>query len=166
MIQSSELIRTPQATLERVGGPPHGVRRSAPPRRPDAARTRRRALVAGDGLALAAFAAGALLGGLHVPTSQRTVERFASAWARGDFAAMYSELSPPERDRVRRGAFTRAYQRALETATAERVVTGHPSRDEDAYEVPVRVDTRLWGSISGNVRVPITDAGVNWSRDL
>src|SRR3954465_11513570 len=132
MIQSSELIRTPQATLERVGGPPHGVRRSAPPRRRDAARTRRRALVAGAGLALAAFAGGALLGGLHVPSSQRTVERFASAWARGDFAAMYSELSPRARERGPRGPFAPAYQRPLDPATAQRVPAGKPARDSDA----------------------------------
>src|SRR3954462_16033695 len=118
MIQSSEVIRTPQATLERVGGPPHGVRRSAPPRRGDAARTRRRALLAGAGIAVAAFAGGALLGGLHVPSSQRTVGRFASARARGDCAAMYSGLAPTERARVRRGAFAAASQRALDTATA------------------------------------------------
>src|SRR3954465_9400332 len=153
MIQSSEVIRTPQATLERVGGPPHGVRRSAPPRRRDAARTRRRALVAGAGLALAAFAGGALFGGLHVPSSQRTAERFAAAWARGDFAAMYSELSAPERARIRRGAFAAAYQRALATATAMRLVTGEPRRDGDGYRLSVRVDTRVWGALGGTVRV-------------
>src|SRR3954451_4902811 len=166
MIQSSELIRTPQATLERVGGPPHGVRRSAPPRRRDAARTRRRALVAGAGLALAAFAGGAVFGGLHVPSSQRTAERFAAAWSRGDFAAMYSELSRPERARIRRGAFSTAYQRALDTATAVRVVTGTPARDGNAFRVPVRVQNRIWGAVRGAVRVPITDAGVDWSHDL
>jgi peptidoglycan glycosyltransferase len=144
------------------------VRRSAPPSRRDAGRTRRRAVVAGAGagIALAAFAGGALLGGLHVPTTQRTVERFASAWSRGDFAAMYSELSPKERERVRRGAFATAYQRALDTATAQRVTAGKPARDGDAYRIPVRVDTRVWGAVRGTVRVPVTDQGVDWSRDL
>src|SRR5689334_14214154 len=96
-----------------------------------------------------AFAAGALAGGAHVSSSQHAAERFATAWARGDFAAMYSELSPQEQNRIRRGAFTRAYQRALDTATAQRIVTGAPARDGDAYRIPVRVDTRLWGSIDG-----------------
>src|SRR4051812_29176592 len=166
MIQSSEVIRTPQATLERVGGSPHGVRRSAPPRRRDAARTRRRALVAGAGFAFAAFAGGALVGGLHVPSSQRTVERFATAWARGDYAAMYSELSPKERERIRRGAFAAAYQRALDTATAMRLTTGKPARDGDAYRVPVRADTRIWGAVRGTVRVPVMNEGIDWSHDL
>jgi penicillin-binding protein A len=119
------------------------------------------ALVAG-----AAFAAGAVFGGLHVPSSQRMVERFAAAWSRGDFAAMYSELSPPEQQRVRRGAFTRAYQRALDTATATRVATGRPARDGDAYRVPVAVSTRVWGTVRGVVRVPASSAGVDWSHDL
>jgi penicillin-binding protein A len=117
-------------------------------------------------LAGVAFGGGALAGGLHVPSSQRTVERFAAAWARGDFAAMYSELSPIEQTRVRRGAFAAAYERALDTATAMRVVTGRPRRDGDAYRVPVRVQTRVWGVVRGTVRVPVTADGVDWSHDL
>jgi peptidoglycan glycosyltransferase len=113
-----------------------------------------------------AFAAGALAGALHVPSSQRAVERFAAAWGRGDFAAMYSELSAPERGRVRRGAFTAAYQRALDTATAMRVVTGRPRSAAGAYDVPVRVETRVWGAVRGTVRVPVSRDGVDWSHDL
>ena len=103
-------------------------------------------------MAVLAFAGGALAGALHVSTSQQTVERFAREWSAGDYPAMYSELSPPERARIRRGAFTRAYQRALDTATAVSVVTGRPKRDGDAYPIPVRV--------------PVTDAGIDWSHDL
>jgi len=127
---------------------------------------RRRVLGVGAILAAGAFGGGAVVGGLHVPSSQRTVERFAAAWARGDFPAMYSELSPPERGRVRRGAFAAAYQRALGTATATRVTTGKPVSDGDAYRVPVRVDTRIWGAVRGTVRVPVAEAGVDWSHDL
>src|SRR4051812_27048804 len=168
MTRSSEVMRPPEATLKRVGGPPHGVRRSAPPSRPSRARARVRLRLLGAGaiLAGAAFAGGVVVGSLHVPSSQRTAERFAAAWSRGDFAAMYSELSRPERARIRRGAFSTAYQRALDTATAVRVVTGTPARDGDAFRVPVRVPTRIWGAVRGAVRVPITDAGVDWSHDL
>jgi penicillin-binding protein A len=149
-----------------VGGPPHGVvRRSAEARR-DPTRLRRRVLVAGVAVAGLAFAGGALAGALHVSTTQQTIERFAKEWSAGDYPAMYSELSPPERDRVRRGAFTRAYQRALDTATAVSVVTGRPKRDGDAYRIPVRVETRIWGPVRGTVRVPVSDAGVDWSHDL
>jgi cell division protein FtsI/penicillin-binding protein 2 len=141
------------------------VRRSAQPRR-DPTRLRRRVLVAGVAVAVLAFAGGALAGALHVSTSQQTVERFAKEWSAGDYAAMYSELSPPERARIRRGAFTRAYQRALDTATAVSVVTGRPKRDGNAYRIPVRIETRIWGPVRGTVRVPVTDAGIDWSHDL
>jgi penicillin-binding protein A len=117
-------------------------------------------------LALAAFAAGAVLGGLHVPSSQRVVERFAAAWTRGDFAAMYAQLSPPEQDRVRRGAFVAAYERALDTATATKVIAGKPTQDGGAYRVPVDVFTRIWGTVHGVVRVPASADGVDWSHDL
>jgi peptidoglycan glycosyltransferase len=127
---------------------------------------RRRVLGVGAIVAGAAFAAGALLGAVHVPSSQRMVDRFAAAWTRGDFAAMYGELSPPEQARVRRGAFATAYQQALDTATAQRLVTGKPTRAGDAYRIPVRVQTRVWGAVRGAVDVPVTDAGIDWSHDL
>jgi cell division protein FtsI/penicillin-binding protein 2 len=117
-------------------------------------------------LAIAAFAGGAVAGGMHVSSTQQRVERFAEAWTRGDFPAMYSELSPPERGRIRREAFTKAYQRALKTATATRVVTGEPSRVGQAYRLPVRISTRVWGDVSGTVTVPVGDRGVDWSHDL
>src|SRR6476660_10441526 len=117
MIQSSDVMGAAAGYSGHVGGPPHGVvRRSARPRR-DPTRLRRRVLVAGAAVAVLAFAGGAFAGALHVSTSQQTIERFAKEWSAGDYAAMYSELSPPERARVRRGAFTRAYQRAVDTAT-------------------------------------------------
>jgi penicillin-binding protein A len=117
-------------------------------------------------LAGAAFAAGAVLGGLHVPSSQRVAERFAAAWTRGDFAAMYTELSPPEQGRVRRGAFAAAYERALDTATATKVIAGKPANDGGAYRIPVAVYTRIWGTVRGVVRVPASADGVDWSHDL
>jgi len=117
-------------------------------------------------LAGAAFAAGAVLGAVHVPSSQRVAERFAAAWTRGDFAAMYSELSPPEQGRVRRGAFTAAYQRALDTASATKLIAGKPVPDGDGYRIPVAIYTRLWGTVHGAVRVPTSSDGVDWSHDL
>src|SRR4051812_18455536 len=110
MIQSTEVTTAPQATLKRVQGQPHHVRGAAPEQRasPARIRQRRRALAAGAAMAVGAFAVGAVAGAGHVPAAERSVSRFSAAWERGDFAAMYSELSEPERGRVRRGAFTAA----------------------------------------------------------
>jgi penicillin-binding protein A len=167
MIQSTEVTTAPEATLKRVGGQPQGAERAEPHRpSPARARKRRRVLAAGAVVAASAFGLGLLLGAQHVPSAQRTADRFAAAWQRGDFAAMYSELSDVERERVRRGAFTAAYQRALDTATARRVAAGPARRDGDAYRVPVRIETSIFGTVRGVVRVPVGDEGVDWSRDL
>jgi cell division protein FtsI/penicillin-binding protein 2 len=47
-----------------------------------------------------------------------------------------------------------------------RLTTGKPVRDGDAYSIPVRVDTRIWGAVRGAVRVPVTEEGIDWSHDL
>ncbi|MEA2248642.1 MAG: penicillin-binding protein, partial [Solirubrobacteraceae bacterium] len=117
-------------------------------------------------LAGAAFAGGLTFGALHVSPAQSAAERFATAWERGDFAAMYSELSDSARERVRRGRFTAAYQSALDTATATRVATGSPREDRGAYVLPVRVPTRIFGAVAGAVRVPVSATGVDWTREM
>jgi cell division protein FtsI/penicillin-binding protein 2 len=123
-------------------------------------------LALGAALAGAAFAGGLTFGALHVSPAQRTAERFAAAWERGDFAAMYSELSDGARERVRRGRFAAAYQRALETATATRVATGRPRQDSGAWIVPVRVPTRIFGVVGGTVRLPVRAGGIDWEPEL
>ncbi len=113
-----------------------------------------------------AFSGGLVCGATHVSSGQRTVERFGVAWQRGDLAAMYSELSDDSRARVRRRSFSSAYRRALRTATAQRVVVGRTVEDGDAFRLPVRVDTHVFGTVRGAVRVPVDATGVSWSRDL
>jgi penicillin-binding protein A len=126
-----------------------------------------RTLVAGAAIAAVAFSGGLVCGATHVSSGQRTVERFGAAWERGDHAAMYSELSDDSRARVRRRSFSAAYRRALRTATARRVVVGRPVDDgASAYRLPVRIDTHVFGTVRGAVRVPVDATGVRWSRDL
>jgi penicillin-binding protein A len=113
-----------------------------------------------------AFAAGLVLGARHVPADQDRVERFAQAWERGDYAAMYSELTDADRGRVSRLTFVDAYRRTMRTATAARLVAGTPREDGDAYRVPVRIDTRAFGVIDGEVVVPVSGAGIDWQRSM
>ncbi len=137
-------------------------------------RTRRaRPVVA---LAAAAFAAGAIVGAAHSSSSAAPAlaARFAAAWARGDYAEMYGEISPTSQREVRASEFAQAYQEDLTTATAsgERV-TGTPRGAAGGVEVvPVRVRTRLWGTLAESFRLPVVeepDEGgerVVWSRSL
>jgi penicillin-binding protein A len=113
-------------------------------------------------LGAVAFTGGAVLGAAHEPAGQAAVERFATAWERGDFAVMYAQLSDDARARVSRRNFTRAYQDALDTATAARVATGRPASDGDAFRVGVSVATRAFGPVAGDVRLAAGDAGIDW----
>ena len=79
-----------------------------------------------------AFVVGVVVGARHKPAGQEHAERFAAAWQRGDYAAMYSELTGADRGRVPRARFIAAYEDALRTATAAKVDTAKPRKDGSA----------------------------------
>jgi peptidoglycan glycosyltransferase len=113
-----------------------------------------------------AFFAGLVIGARHVPAEQDRAERFATAWERGDYAAMYAQLTDADRDRVSRLSFVKAYQQTMRTATAAHVAAGKPRKDGDAYDVPVRIDTRAFGIVTGEVVMPVSGDGIEWSRAM
>jgi cell division protein FtsI/penicillin-binding protein 2 len=113
-----------------------------------------------------AFVVGMVVGARHTPASQEHAERFAAAWERGDYAAMYSELTAADRGRVPRARFTAAYEDALHTATAAKVDTARPRKDGSAYRMPVRIPTRAFGTVAGEVVLPTSNDGIDWSRAL
>jgi penicillin-binding protein A len=117
-------------------------------------------------LCAVAFVVGLVVGARHTSAGQHRAERFAAAWARGDYATMYAQLTAADRGRVNALRFAKAYQETMRTATAKTVSTGELRKDGDAYRVPVRVDTRVFGTIEGEVLLPATGAGVDWSRAL
>jgi peptidoglycan glycosyltransferase len=107
-----------------------------------------------------------VVGARHTPAGQDRAERFAAAWERGDYATMYAQLTAASRGRLNALRFANVYQETMRTATASKVSTGALRKDGDAYRVPVRIGTRAFGRIDGEVLVPATDAGVGWSRAL
>jgi len=113
-----------------------------------------------------AFGVGIFVGARHTSASESHARDFAAAWSRRDYGTMYSQLSAVERERVSRLRFATLYQDALDTATATRLITGKPRKDGDAYRVPVHITTRAFGTIDGNVIVPVSNDGVDWSRAL
>jgi penicillin-binding protein A len=96
--------------------------------------------------------------------------RFAQGWERQDFAAMYGEISPRASKRYSLAEFTDEYGRAQETATVARVTTGDPSEAESggqpAAVVPVGLDTRAFGQISGRLVLPLAGDNIAWSENL
>ncbi len=122
-------------------------------------------------LAGAAFAVGVVVGALYVPGERKVAERFARAWAAGDFDAMYAEVSDAAKSRAGAQAFRDAYANAAATATATRIAVGDPRDPRDGVvEVPVSVTTRIFGTIRGTVRLPFAGEGdgarVDWRPEL
>jgi peptidoglycan glycosyltransferase len=141
------------------------------------ARRRRRSQRVRPVLALAAvaFVAGAIVGASDTGSSSAPslAAHFAAAWARGDYVAMYGELAASSQRAVSPAEFAAVYREAamLATAGGERV-TGPPRAAAGGVEVvPVRVRTRLFGTLSSSFRLPIVAQGeagsrVAWSRSL
>src|SRR4029077_8145471 len=125
-------------------------------------------------LAGVAFALRALLGADHEPSAASTLAgQFAAAWARGDYATMYSDIDAASRRRISASEFAAAYQQALRTATGtgKRVMGKPRGAAGGVVTVPVRVQTRLFGTLALSFRVRIVNDGgehpvVAWSRSL
>jgi penicillin-binding protein A len=125
-------------------------------------------------LAVVAFAAGAALGAGHGASPAYTLaDQFVRAWTRGDYATMYSDIDTTAQARTPVSEFASDYQQALRTATATATrIVGHArSLADGEVEVPVRVKTRLWGTLALDFTLKVGEAGssgqrVDWSRSL
>jgi peptidoglycan glycosyltransferase len=126
-------------------------------------------------LAGVSFALGAIIGAGHsVSASHKLAYQFVGAWARGDYAAMYSDIDPFSQRATTPAAFVGAYRQALTTATATSVqVVGKPSdRREGGVAVPVLVHTNLFGTLRLSFMLKIAEqkgaegSRVAWSRSL
>jgi penicillin-binding protein A len=119
-----------------------------------------------------AFAIGAIVGANHMTSSADALAaRFVVAWTRGEYAAMYADIDAPSERTTSVGEFADAYQKALTTATATGLAVAGKPRDAAGGEVvvPVRVRTRLFGTLSLGLQLKIIDGGgegarIAWSR--
>jgi peptidoglycan glycosyltransferase len=122
-------------------------------------------------VAVVAFAAGAVVGLRHEPAGATVARRWAAAWERGDYAAMHALLSDRARHRASFERFVRTYEQAAETVTLSRVRAGKPHRaDGESYDLPVRLQTKIFGRLSGTLRLPLIEEqdgpGVDWRAQL
>ena len=153
--------------------------RSRPPRPPQGGRRedvqrRRRLAQAVIALAAVAFLIGAIAGASHSPSYAHTLaERFAAAWTRSDYAGMYADIDAQAQRELTPSEFANFYRGALTTATIPATgmhVTGKPRSVAGGVEVPVRVQTRLFGALSSDFTLPIQGSGsgtrIAWSRSL
>ena len=115
-------------------------------------------------VALAAFVAGLIVGGGH--TDLGSADRFATAWQNGDFSAMYSQISAASARRYSLKTFTADYDRAERTATVRSVETGDVSGAGSGASVPVTLRTNAFGTISGELAIPLDGGRVAWTPSL
>ncbi len=148
----------------------------------EARRLRTRRVRALAGLAAVAFLTGAVVGGAHSSSSSAhdLAARFAAAWARGDYAAMYSDIDLSARRELSVSDFAAAYVHASVTATATRLQVAGGARDGEQgtpeppgvklVAVPVRVHTLLFGTLATRFELPVRGDGksarIVWSRAL
>ncbi len=124
-------------------------------------------------LAAVAFVIGAIVGAQHAAsTGDALADRFVAHWTKGDYASMYSEVDTASRRATSAGEFASAYEEALRTATATRlrVVGGTRGLPDGFVEVPVRVQTRLFGTLSLQFALKTVEEGgtarVAWSHSM
>jgi cell division protein FtsI/penicillin-binding protein 2 len=121
-------------------------------------------------IAIVAFVIGAANGAPGSP-SKEAADRFAQAWARKDFAAMYQELNESSRRSVGKAEFASAYREAAEVATLRTlgVDSAHDPSDvngETVVPVPVEAGTVAFGLVSADLDLPYSEGGIAWDRSL
>ncbi len=121
-------------------------------------------------LALVAFVWGASTGSSESPEKQ-IAERFASAWERKDYGAMYSQLDPASRRSTTEADFGAAYREAAEVATLRGLDLGGPGDPESrggrtVVEIDATAETVAFGGVVAEVELPVSEEGVAWDASL
>lgn len=94
-----------------------------------------------------------------------------TAWSRGNYGAMYAQLSDAARRARPLSAFTTAYRDAAALATAVSFVAGKVGKvTDEVVDVPMVVSTRSFGTVQATLRIPFTGkddhARIDWSQNL
>jgi len=99
--------------------------------------------------------------------SEGAAADFVGAWERSDFQAMHELLTADAKERYPLRRFRRAYERAAATATLRSIDPSDPERlDDGAVTVPLVVQTRVFGGLRGDLRIPVSDEQVDWQPSL
>lgn len=114
-------------------------------------------------LALAAAGAAVayvVLGSRHDDARKTAAQKFAAAWAKGDRRAMWALIDEDTKKAYPQKRFNATYRAAERAATVATVRTG-PVRAArgDRLVVPVSVRTRNFGTLRGNVVLPVVSVG-------
>jgi len=121
------------------------------------------------GAAVLVIAVILLLGSCGSP-GEDAVGKYSQAWSKGDWAAMYEQLTPESQKKISLIEFAQAGREALATATAPEngVRTGEPQAGDDGqWRVPTTVRTRIFGTVSADTLLRVDTEGdekkIAWS---
>ena len=99
--------------------------------------------------------------------AEEAADRFGEAWAAEDYDAMYGMLDPASREQLDEEEFADAYLDTAGTATATELEIEGASEEDGGAVLPVSTATEVFGTIAGDVRLPLTGAGeVEWAPHL
>lgn len=122
-------------------------------------------------VAIVAFLLGANAGAPGSPEKE-VAERFAAAWERKDFGAMYRELNLASRRSIGQAEFARAYREAAEVATLRSLSFDSPEDPESGeggavfVPLPVVAGTVAFGDVVAELDLPYADGAVAWDPSL
>jgi cell division protein FtsI/penicillin-binding protein 2 len=121
-------------------------------------------------IAVIAFVVGAAAGAPGSPQKD-AANRFAQAWAGGNFVAMYKELNPASKAAISVNDFATAYKEAEQVATLESLQPGSAhdptsSEGEDVVPVPISAATVAFGRLEDEVDLPYSEGGIAWDASL
>jgi len=108
-------------------------------------------LVPLGGLAFVAFIFGVVMGAGYVAPERKAADSFVRAWQKGDYRAMYDQLSDASRRRVSFDSFQSAYRDGAATATTRSLRFGSASGGGDSVSVPATAHTAAFGTINFTV---------------
>ena len=113
-------------------------------------------------LAVVAFGAGLLTGGLTDSEAESTARDFGEAWEDRDYGSMWRLLTPSAQSETSPQELSAAYDEALGTATATAIDVDDPREEGDGARVDVVVGTRIFGTIEGTLLLPVEDGRIDW----
>jgi cell division protein FtsI/penicillin-binding protein 2 len=121
-------------------------------------------------IAIVAFVVGAAMGAPGSPQKD-AADRFATAWASHDFAAMYAELNEGSKAHLSLKAFTAAYREAEMVATLKSLAPGSAQDPESsggttAVPISIGASTTAFGRFEDELLLPFADGGVEWDASL
>jgi peptidoglycan glycosyltransferase len=124
-------------------------------------------------LAAITFVVGAVVGADHSGSAQQSVaEQFVRAWTQNNYLTMHEDIDAAAQRATSPSVFAADYKAAERAATSTSMtITGSTHTEGDgAIVVPVRVHTRLFGTLTESFHVPVREESgrsrVAWSGTL